>query len=50
VRGEFHVIRWWAGEKLSKRETRAPDCEHDGSRRVVEDGLLVCKQCGWEVV
>src|SRR5712691_4888245 len=48
VRGKMGVIRWWAGEPLSKGETKAPSCDHDG-KRTVENGLLICQQCGWVV-
>jgi len=49
VRGEFRLIRWWAGERLRKRETEAPRCEHPAGKIAIEDGIRVCQQCGWEV-
>jgi ribosomal protein L37AE/L43A len=49
VRGVYRVIRWWAGEKLPKRETKTPSCEHPAGKIKVESGLRVCQQCGWEV-
>ena len=48
VRGQLQIVRWWAGEPLSKSDTKAPSCLHDGER-AVERSLLVCQECGWEV-